>query len=87
MQSMVERSPLFEATRWHLIPFGLDLDFFSPAATPFARRRFAISENSLVIFFRAAEGQLKGLQYIIEALERIKSHSQYAYLHYKEWVC
>ncbi len=73
MQNMVEKSPLFKKSKTHLIPFGLDLDFFSPATTPFARRHFAIPENSLVIFFRAAEGKFKGLPYIIEALEHIKS--------------
>jgi glycosyltransferase involved in cell wall biosynthesis len=73
MRDMVEASPLFEDVNIHQIPFGLDLDFFSPSAAPHARKRFGIPEDSLVICFRAVDNEFKGLPYIIEALERISS--------------
>jgi glycosyltransferase involved in cell wall biosynthesis len=73
MRTMVEASPLFEDVDIHQIPFGLNLDFFSPVAAPNARKRLGIPENALVICFRAVDNQFKGLAYIIQALERIHS--------------
>ncbi len=73
MRDMVEASPLFEGVSIHQIPFGLDLNFFSPHASPNARERFGIPENALVICFRAVGNEFKGLPYIIQALERIHS--------------
>jgi len=73
MRDMVEASPLFEDVDIHQIPFGLDLDFFSPATAPDARKRFGIPEDALVICFRAVGNEFKGLPYIIQALERISS--------------
>ncbi|MCX7187245.1 MAG: glycosyltransferase family 4 protein [Methylophilales bacterium] len=73
MRDMVEASPLFEDVDIHQIPFGLDLNFFSPDAAPNARKRFGIPDDALVITFRAVDNDFKGLSYIIEALERINS--------------
>jgi glycosyltransferase involved in cell wall biosynthesis len=73
MRDMVEASPLFEDVNIHQVPFGLDLDFFHPEASPDARKRFGIPDEALVICFRAVDNQFKGLPYIIAALERITS--------------
>ncbi len=73
MRDMVEASPLFEDVDIHQIPFGLDLNFFSPVAAPNARKRFDIPEDALVICFRAVDNQFKGLPYVIQALESISS--------------
>ncbi|MDD2109859.1 glycosyl transferase [Pseudomonas plecoglossicida] len=73
MRDMVEASPLFEDVNIHQIPFGLDLNFFSPTASPDARKRLGIPDDALVICFRAVDNQFKGLPYIIEALERIQT--------------
>ena len=73
MRDMVEASPLFEDVDIHQIPFGLDLNFFSPVAAPNARKRFGIPDDALVICFRAVGNEFKGLPYIIQALERIRS--------------
>lgn len=73
MRDMVEKSPLFEDVNIHQVPFGLDLNFFSPSAAPSARKRFGIPENALVICFRAVVNETKGLDYVIQALERIKT--------------
>lgn len=73
MQDMVNNSPMFENKLVHLVPFGLDLNFFSAAACPNARKLFDIPENALVICFRVEQNEFKGVPYIIQALERIKS--------------
>jgi glycosyltransferase involved in cell wall biosynthesis len=72
MLNMVQASPLFEGVRVHLVPFGLDLDFFSPASVPNARRRFGITDNTLVLCFRSEMDEFKGLPYIIQVLEQIR---------------
>jgi glycosyltransferase involved in cell wall biosynthesis len=72
MHNMAKDSPLFEGVRIHEVPFGLDLDFFSPSADAGFRTRFGIPDEAVVICFRAQQGGLKGLDYIVEALERIR---------------
>lgn len=71
MLNMVQSSPLFEDVRVHHVPFGLDLDFFSAAAAPDARKRFGIPDNALVICFRSDTNEFKGLPHIIQVLEKI----------------
>lgn len=68
---MVQSSPLFEGVRVHHVPFGLNLDFFSEAAAPDARKRFGIPADALVICFRSDTNEFKGLSHIIQVLERI----------------
>lgn len=72
MRNMVEASPMFKKARIHQIPFGVDLDFFSPQIDNTARQRFGIPEKAIVISFRAEDSPYKGLPYILEALEKIK---------------
>ena len=72
MRKMAEASPLFEGVRIHEIPFGLDLRFFADAAGPEFRRRHAIAEDAIVISFRA-QTDFKGLDYIVEALDLVRS--------------
>jgi len=76
MRDMVEASPLFQGVRIHQVPFGLDLQFFSPTAAPYARQRLGIAEDTLVICFRSVDNQFKGLPYIIEALDRIRTRQR-----------
>ncbi len=76
MQNMVENSPLFEDKKIHLVPFGIDLNFFTPLTTQSARQRFNISNDTIVICFRALNTPFKGLPYILAALEKIKTHQR-----------
>lgn len=73
MEDMVARSPMFEHARIHKLPFGIDLNFFSDMATTNTRLRFGISDEALVICFRAVNNSFKGLPFILEALRRIKT--------------
>ena len=74
MLNMVQTSPLFQNVPVHLVPFGLDLNFFSPTAAPNARERFGISQDTLVICFRSELNEFKGLPFILQILEKIKSN-------------
>lgn len=73
MKDMVEASPMFKKARIHQIPFGLDLNFFSPQNADEARNRLGIQEKAVVISFRADDSPYKGLPYILEALEKINT--------------
>jgi len=73
MRDMVDASPLFEGVTTHLVPFGIDLDVFSPTAAARPRARFGIPEEALVICFRAIDNQVKGLPYILHALDKLRS--------------
>lgn len=73
MRNMVKKSPMFENVPTYLIPFGVDLEFFSPVHTKAAREFFKIPETDIVIAFRSSESRFKGLSYIIEALSQLKT--------------
>ena len=69
MQRLVEQSPLLQRFPLHLIPFGLDLDVFSPGDKSAAKARLGIAPDRVVIAIRAVEGPFKGLEYAIRAME------------------
>ncbi len=73
MLNNVRSSPLFrsEDIRVHHIPFGIDLNRFTSSGGSEARKRFGIPENHFVLMFRA-EGEFKGVPYIIKALENLQ---------------
>lgn len=73
MENMVKQSPLFKNVKVHRIPFGLDLNFFSPQISSDFRKRYSIPEDSIVISFRAVSNEFKGLSYIVSALSKIKT--------------
>lgn len=75
METMTKDSPLFEGVPVHLIPFGLDLDFFSRGSRAAARRRFGIPDDAVVIGFRAEYGAYKGFDYIERAFDEIRADS------------
>ena len=72
MLKNVQSSPLFqfEGIRVHHIPFGIDLDKFTPDGSDVARQRLEIPANHAVLMFRA-EGEFKGVPYILKALEQL----------------
>lgn len=74
MLKNVEASPLFQSEniRVHHIPFGIDLERFTPQGCDDARRKFNIPDDHIVLMFRA-EGEFKGVPYILEALEKLQT--------------
>lgn len=73
MENMVRQSPLFDDVPIHKIPFGLDLEFFKPGNQAEAKARLGIDQNRLVLCFRSVLNDFKGLQYVIEALEKLQT--------------
>jgi glycosyltransferase involved in cell wall biosynthesis len=72
MLKNVQSSPLFQSEniRVHHIPFGIDLSRFRPGGEADARKRLGIPANHFVLMFRA-EGEFKGVPYILKALEKL----------------
>lgn len=73
MHDMVQASPMLKNKQIHHLPFGLDINFFSPDITSNAKQSFGIEEDAVVICFRGDNSPFKGLQYIIQALKKIKT--------------
>lgn len=69
---MLKRSPLTKHFKHvHLIPFGIDLNKFSNNISKIeARKELDIRKNDIVLFFRAQK-ELKGTNYIIEAMKEL----------------
>ena len=78
MYNMVKKSPLtkhFE--RIHLIPFGVDLDFFKRRENrEEIRKRLGIDKENFVIMFRQDPQEWKGLPYIKEVLTKLKTKKE-----------
>ncbi|WP_338617055.1 glycosyltransferase family 4 protein [Achromobacter sp. E1] len=73
MENMVRQSPLMDDVPVHKVPFGLDLDFFKPGDQAAAKVRLGIEPHRLVLCFRSVVNDFKGLQYVIEALDRLQT--------------
>lgn len=73
MENMVRQSPLMDGVPVHKVPFGLDLDFFKPGDQAAAKSRLGIEPHRLVLCFRSVVNDFKGLQYVIEALDRLQT--------------
>jgi glycosyltransferase involved in cell wall biosynthesis len=73
MLKNVQATPLFqsERIRVHHIPFGIDLEHFNSEESSLSKKQFSIPENNVVLTFRA-EGEFKGVPYILEALEKLQ---------------
>lgn len=72
MENMVKQSPMFEGVPVHKIPFGLNLDYFKARDQAQAKARLGIEADRLVLCFRSVMNDFKGLQYVIEALDRLQ---------------
>jgi glycosyltransferase involved in cell wall biosynthesis len=68
---MVDRSPLAQSFRTHVIPFGVDIERFRPLPKAAARRRLGIVGDAAVICCRTMDTPFKGLPYLAEALEKV----------------
>lgn len=70
MRDYLIESPLTRhLTRIHKIPFGLKLEKYDQISKKEARKKLEINESDIVISFRAEDHIVKGLKYIVEALE------------------
>lgn len=73
MLDRVQQSPILADLTTHLVPFGIDLQRFSPASSADARARLGVRPDHLVLCFRADPSPFKGLPFIKEALERLSA--------------
>ncbi len=74
LMDRVNRSPMFEKCRKHLVPFGLNLKIFRPAAgseKAKLRYKLGIPQNNFVIIFRAYNSPYKGLEAIRQAIRML----------------
>jgi len=74
MYDLIKESPLTKHfTNVHIIPLGIDLEFFNDKiGKSEARKKWNISNDNIVIFLRA-QNALKGTSYIVEALKNLKT--------------
>jgi glycosyltransferase involved in cell wall biosynthesis len=68
MLQLVQRSPLTSHFRFHLMPFGIDLEKFRERDRGAARQRLGVLEGRKVIMLRAVGGPYKGLPNLTKAL-------------------
>lgn len=81
MKQYITNSPLTRHfSHIHKIPFGIDLEKRKPQDKKESRQIFGIPDNCFVIAFRAANGPIKGMSYIFEALEKLKTDTPVALL-------
>lgn len=70
MYDMLKESPLTRHFNVHIVPFGIDLKYFSNRLNKKnAREHFSIPQDDVVLFLRAQK-EFKGVEYIEEALEK-----------------
>lgn len=75
MRDRVRRSPLLNHLPCHLIPYGIDLQAFSPEGRVESRYRLGIPAKAGVMAFRGVRVQgdrYKGCRYIFEALQLLE---------------
>lgn len=71
MKDLIQRSPLFEGKKVHLIPFGLDLNIFNVRDKYSVRKKLNIKKDNFVIALRAHDWELKGISFIKKALDML----------------
>lgn len=77
MYDLVKQSPLTKHfTNVHIIPLGVDLDFFNnKIQKEEARKKFNIPDTDIVIFLRAQKA-FKGTNYVAEAMKKLKTNKK-----------
>ncbi len=77
MEDFIKSSPLTRhLTNIHRIPFGVDISKYVVKDKKECKNKWGIPKDDIVIGFRAEENPVKGLKYIIEALEALEHNSQ-----------
>lgn len=80
MEEKAKASPVFEGKTIYRLPFGVNQDIFNPGDANKARKELGIAKDAFVIFFRADRNPFKGLEIILDALDKIKSKSSISIL-------
>lgn len=73
MYDLFKNSPLTSGKRVHLIPFGIDINYFSKDIShEEALKRYNIPKDNIVLFHRA-QNEFKGTNYVVEALNMLNT--------------
>lgn len=77
MKNMLEESPLTRHFKnVHVLPFGIDLNKFNVLESKEnSRKKLGINKDDIVIFFRA-QMAMKGTEFVIEALKKLKCNKK-----------
>ncbi|MEF9880732.1 MAG: glycosyltransferase, partial [Clostridia bacterium] len=73
MEERAKSSPIFAHQKIYCLPFGIDLDVFCPRDSDTAKKALGIPQGSLTIMFRADANPFKGLEVVLNALDKISS--------------
>jgi glycosyltransferase involved in cell wall biosynthesis len=76
MKRKLEQSPLLKRFPIYHVPFGVDLNVFSPGDQNYSKKLLGIEEDEIVISFRSAPGEFKGFEFIKEALKHISTNKK-----------
>ena len=72
-KNYITQSPLTaHFTHIHKIPFGLDIGRFVYGKEEDIRSEFGIPNDNIIISFRLNDSKLKGIRYLVEALEMLQ---------------
>jgi len=92
MLEMAAKAPLARHFKFHHIPFGLNLDRYTPGDREAARQRFGITPKRPVLFLRAISSPYKGLSEFKEALNYLPSDLKLSIIvvqesgHFDKWI-
>lgn len=76
MENLFKESPLTKNKRVHIIPFGINTnEFYHKYTQQEAKKHYSIPNDHIVLFHRA---QLfsKGTEYVVEALDKLKTNQK-----------
>ena len=70
-KTMLEKSAMFKGKKIHYIPFGIDLNTFTPKDKKKTRKKYKVKSSDIVLMARGSGGDRKGTDYIKYAVERL----------------
>ena len=73
MRRRLAQSPMFASQAVHVVPFGIDLERFTPEGRDGLRKALRIAPDAFVVFFRRCDWEVKGTHLAIEALMELQT--------------
>ena len=76
MKNKIKLSPIFKNKKIHLIPFGINQDIFKPLNKKQCKKELGVNSDYFIITFRFDKSKFKGLDFILNTLENIKTNKK-----------
>lgn len=73
MQELVMKSPLLADCPVYKIPFGIDLSVFRPLDSDSIKKQLGVHPGNIVLGFRATTSEFKGLEYVLQIIEKLNT--------------